>query len=273
MSSITRRISAWALVRPSLRRAAPSLRGAAVLLLVLLSLGACGTRTTYQGMTADQIYRLAQQEYAEGDYDNAVKALDRLFLSFAGFEESAAARFLLASAYYNKGDYLSARSEYLRFVDRYPSHPKAPDAALGVCKSLAALSPIPQRDQKYTNDALVVCRNVVVDYAGSPQSVEAAEIANRMRLKLAEKEFLNAEFYFRRKLYDSAIIYYRFVADLYSETPFAPKALLGIYRSNMAIGYDDLAEDALKELKERYPESPEAREVNTDGEKDAGGGV
>jgi outer membrane protein assembly factor BamD len=173
---------------------------------------------------------------------------------------------MMADAYFKKGDLLTARSEYQRYLDRFASNPDAPVAALGICKSLAALSPNPERDQAYTNDAIGICRNVVVDYAGTEQSIEAAALSNEMRRKLAEKEFLNADFYFRRKLYDSAIKYYEFVVQLYSETDYAPEALKGIYLSNIAIGYEDLAEEARQRLLESYPDSPAAQELRTDGE-------
>ena len=86
-----------------------------------------------------------------------------------------------------------------------------------------------------------------------------------MRLKLAEKEYLTADFYFRRKLYDSAIKYYEFVANLYSETDFAPKSLAGIYYANLAIGYEDEAEVAKQRLLDRYPESAVAAALRTNG--------
>jgi outer membrane protein assembly factor BamD (BamD/ComL family) len=82
---------------------------------------------------------------------------------------------------------------------------------------------------------------------------------------MAEKEFLNGEHYFRRRQYDSAIIYYQFVVDLYPETEFAPQALLGLYRANEAIGYSDLAVEARDRLLEEYPDSNEAAELRTDG--------
>jgi outer membrane protein assembly factor BamD (BamD/ComL family) len=110
-----------------------------------------------------------------------------------------------------------------------------------------------------------VCRNVVVDYAGTPQAEEAANLANRMRARLAESEFGRADFYFRRQLYDSAIKYYEFVVRMYPETEWAPRALLGLYRSNRAIGYDDLAEQARDQLLNQYPESPAAAEVRANG--------
>lgn len=232
--------------------------------LLAVGIGACGSSNPYQGMTADDLYALAVQEYGEGDYGNAIEVLDRLFLSFAGFTQTAEARLMLADAHFAEEDYLQAQAEYTRFLDRHPVHADAPVAALGICRSLAALSPIPQRDQTYTRDARSVCRNVVLDYGATPQATQAAEIADRMRVKLAEKDFLNGDFYFKRELYDSAITYYRFVVEEYGDTEWAPRALLGIYRANLAIGYDDLAEDARDQLIARYPESPAAREVSTD---------
>ena len=157
----------------------------------------------------------------------------------------------------------SRPAEYVRFLDRYGGHEDAVVAALGVCRSLAALSPDMPRDQVFTRDAITVCRNVLLDYQGTSQAIAAAGLANSMRLKLAEKEYLTADFYFRRKLYFSAIKYYEFVVELFAETDFAPKSLAGIYYSNVAIGYEDEAEAAKLRLLERYPESPEAASMRS----------
>ena len=236
-----------------------------VLALVGLSLAGCGGSNPYQGLSDAELFAMGNQKFEEGDWTNAIRALDRLLISFGTSDLAPRARLMMADAYFNKGEQLTARSEYQRFLDRFPSDPQAPVAALGVCRSLVALSPVSQRDQAYTNDAISICRNVVLDYPSTPQAQEAATLANDMRLKLAEKEYLNADFYFRRKLFDSAIKYYEFVVQLYPESPWAPESLKGIYLSNKAIGYDDLAEDARKRLLEEYPDSPAAQELRTDG--------
>ena len=88
-----------------------------------------------------------------------------------------------------------------------------------------------------------------------------------MRIKLAEKELETADFYFKRKLYDSAILYYEFVISVYSDTDFAPWALMGLYQSNLAIGYDDLAEEAKQRLLMEYPESEAATELGINGSR------
>jgi len=241
----------------------PSL--ALVSLAVALGLLGCGGGDPYQGLTADDLYRIAENELAEGNADNAVEALERLHVSFGDWPRLPEAGLLLARAHYEADDYLTARSEYRRFLDRFASNPLAPDASLGECRSLAMLAPHPQRDQGYTEEAITICGNVVVDYAGTTQAETADSLRASLRHTMAEKEYLNANHYFRRRQYDSAIIYFQFVVDFYPETDLAPQALLGIFRSNEAIGYQDLADTARNQLLQDYPDSPEAAELRGSG--------
>jgi len=238
----------------------PRTRLLAILVGSLLAWG-CGSGPTYQGLSDQDLLRLARTKYEAGDYGDAIKALERLTVSFGTSPLQPDARLLLADAYYAKHDYLTARSEYQRFLDRYPGHEKAPYAALGVCRSLAALAPHPQRDQTYTQQALSVCRNVVVDYAGHEASAKAAAIANEMRARLAEKEYLTGKFYLKRKLYDSAIKYFGFVVDLYPETKWSAWAMLGIVKANEAIGYDDEVKKWKDRLLAEHPDSEAAKQL------------
>jgi len=235
-----------------------------VLLLAVIA-AACGGNDIYQSLDADGLFRAAQNALAEGNQDDALLALDRLSSAYPNSPRLPEAQLLRAQAYYDKHEYLTARTEYQRFRDRFAGDTRAPEAELGECRSLAALSPIPQRDQEYTQEALTVCSNVAVDYAATPQAQQALEIYQNLHHTMAEKEYLNAEYYYRRKQYDPAITYFQFVVDLYGDTEYAPRALLGIYRSNLAIGYDDLADDAKTKLTTDYPDSPEAAELQTDG--------
>lgn len=231
----------------------------AVLLTVSTALAACGAgMSRYQGVPPAELFAMAQAEMAEEDYSTAIRILDRLLVANGDWDRLPEARLALADAHFASEEFLTARAEYQRFLDRYAGHPGSGDASLGICKSLASLTPRPQRDQGYTQEAMASCRNVVVDFAGQSQAAEAAQISNGLRQVLAEKEFMNAEFYFRRRMYDSAILYYQFVVNLYSESEYAPQALLGIYRSNQAIGYQDLADEARDRLLLEYPESDAA---------------
>lgn len=239
--------------------------GVAAALTAAVILAACGGGVSrYQGVPPEQIFAMADTAFQDGSYDDAIEALDRIVIAHGDWDRLPEARLMLGHSYFEKGDYLTARVEYQRFIDRYAGHASSADASLGICRSLAELAPRPQRDQGYTQEAMGACRNTIVDFAGRDQAVRAAEISNGLRLVLAEKEYNNADFYFRRGMYDSAIKYYEFVVTLYSESEFAPQALLGIYHSNQAIGYDDLADVAREQLLRDYPDSAAAESIRSE---------
>lgn len=237
-------------------------------LTLLLVLAACGGPSNrYQGMDAPALFAMAQQEANEGEHDNAIRTLDRLLLAYGDWSGVADARLLLADMYTAKNEHLTAAAEYRRFLDRFPGHPRAAEAALGRCQAFAELAPRAERDQSYTQQALVECGNTAADFDGLPEAAEAARLAAEMRETLAEKDYLNGRFYLRRNLHDSAIKYFEFVLERYPDTEYAPQALLGIYRANMAIGYEDLAQEARERLLARYPDSEAAAEIGPSGER------
>lgn len=244
-----------------------------LLWVATLAAAACGSAPDpYSGLDVEALFATAEAEYAEGSYENAAEALDRLLLSFGDWDRLPEARLLLADSRFGAGEYLTSRADYVRFLDRHSGHGDASKAALGVCRSLAALAPDVPRDQSYTRDAILTCRNTVLDYPGTPEAAEAAGVANEMRLKLAAKEYQTADFYFRRGVWASAILYYESTVALYSETAFAPLALVGLYHANLAMGYDDEADEARDRLLRDYPDSDSATELRDNGGESGGGG-
>lgn len=234
------------------------------LALVALLAVACRAALPYQGLEAGDLHALAQTEFDAGDYEAAQRALDRLFVLFPSYARAPEAQLLLAESYFRRKQYISAAAEYGRFVDSYPSNPAAADAAMSRCRSSAALSPSVQRDQEPTREALVVCGNVVADYPGTAAATEAGSIAEQMRVKLAEKLYDIADYYFRRKFYESSITYYEVIENDYADTSWAPKALLGIMKAYERIGYEDLVEETRTKILDSYPTSQEARDLAND---------
>jgi len=234
-------------------------------LALLLFATACGGANPYQGMDAETLFRTADQAFRDRDFDDAVRALDRFLLAFGDSDLVPEARLMLAQSYFEQRDHITARAEFQRFLDRHAGHALASEAALGICESLSALSPVAPRDQGYTEEALTACRNMASDYQGTSQASRAAELSATMRLTLAEKEYLNGDFYLRRRLFDSAIKYFEFVLVRYSDTRFAADALFGMYKANQEIGYDDLAEEARERLMAEYPDSDAAARLLLDG--------
>jgi outer membrane protein assembly factor BamD len=214
---------------------------------------------------------MGQREFEEGAYGDATETLERLQSVFPSFEQGPEVQMLLARAYFEDEKYIIAEAEYTTFLNRYPGHASAGEAALGVCRAYERLSPISQRDQTFTERAVQTCRNVVNDYAGTPAAGEAGRIAGEMQSKLARKVYESADWYLSRDLNDSAIIYFEALLERYPNTEWAPRALIGLMEAYTEIGYEDEVEAARERLLTRYPDSPEARAL-ANGADGSGGG-
>jgi len=236
--------------------------------LPVLGAAACASVSPYQGLTATDLYELGQSEFEAENWDEAAEALDFLLLRVAdaSFEEAADARFLLARAYFNDKSYLSAESEFTRFIERHPRDDRRAEAALSVCRCYAALSPIPERDQTYTRQAESLCQSVVQDYSGIDDEVasEAQELVNEMRGKLGEKVYMSAMHYFRSEYWYSSIVYFQIVLEEYPDTEWAPKAIAGMIDAYREEGNEVEVEVWRENLFNSYPDSPEAQALLSD---------
>lgn len=231
------------------------------LVLLTIAAGACATTANFAGLTGQEIYDRSLEYLNKEDWDNAVRGFETLLYSYPTFPQAAEARLHMADAYFGKEQYLSAASEYERVLTQFPDDSVAPIAALGMCRSHVALSPIVQRDQEYTRQAIQSCSTVLDEFAGTEQAQRATALRDSMVAKLAEKDYERGSFYFDRNLYDSALIFLQDVLERYPHTPAAPKALLRIYQSYVEIGYSEEAEAARQRLLTDYPDSPAAQEV------------
>jgi len=227
-------------------------------------LAACGGALPYPGLTNEEIYALGLQARGQEDWDDAAKAFEYILFS-PGFNSAAEARLLLAEVQYSNGRYIESRSEYERVMDRWPADTVAVRAALGVCRSLANLSPITQRDQAFTRQARLACRQVAGDFAGTVMGLEAARLADEMMLKLAERDYDTGRHYLRRGLLDSALLYFEEVAFEYPDTEWAPWALYRMIDVFGRIGYQRDAETTKDLLLDAYSDSEPAQLLLEDG--------
>ena len=171
------------------------------------------------------------------------------------------ARHYLAQAFFRGDEFLSAVSEFTRIVQVYPDHDRSPEAWMGLCRSYAALSPHPQRDQQYTIQARTTCQNVANDFRGTPVGDSAVAVTTRMHTKLARKAYEEGHFYFQRDIFESAELIFLEVLEQFGQTTVAPTATLRLIEIYDEWGWQEQREEFTTRLLEQYPESPEAQGV------------
>jgi outer membrane protein assembly factor BamD len=234
--------------------------------LLALALGACASRgPALDGLDEEALFRHGMERLEDRDWSGAISTFERFSLTYPTHARVPEARFRIGQAYVGRGEHVTAAMEFDRLANDYPAGPWADDARYEVCAAYYELSPAPPRDQQYTVTAVDHCRSLVVYYPDSEYVPRAEAMIETLVDKLAEKDFDTAEYYFRRRAYHSANIYYEGVAADFPETQWAPRALLRLHESYSRLGYEQEAEAAKQRLLRDFPSSPQARQIDGTG--------
>lgn len=215
-------------------------------------------------MMAEDVYEIGVLAMAEKDWGKAERAFEAV-LRTQGFARGAEARLNLGRVLFAKKDFILARAEFQRVLDRYTADTTAPYASLGICESLAGESPRVERDQTSTAQAEVMCEQVARDYAGTLIGLDAERVRREMYDKLAEKDYGRGRYYQRRNFLDSAIQYYEALVADRPQSKWVPWALYQLVAISERIGYTEDAEGFRERLLGEFADSEPAKLITQGG--------
>ena len=195
------------------------------------------------------------------EWDDAVRYFDRFVLTGGSDPRVIQARYYIGQAHFGDEEYITAASEFSRLAADLGRAELADDARFMACRAYEELSPDPELDQEYTRAALDHCQALAEYFPESEYTGRANAIVDEMLDKLAEKVYDAGYWYFRRRAYDSALIYFEDVVDRYPGTEWAPKALLKQYEIYTRLEYDEEREEVRGQLLRQYPDSEAADRV------------
>lgn len=235
--------------------------------IALAALGAAcaSTPPRYDQMAAEELLNLSLAEIEDEDWDEATRALEQFIFQYPTHPRYQEARLLLGQIYFDRGEYITAASEFSRLATDFPSSPLADDARFKVCESYYELSPRAVLDQEYTIGAIDHCQSLLAYYPDSEYADRARTMIAELQTKLAEKLFRAGEHYFNRDAFDPAIKYYEEVLDRYADTDIAPRALFRLYETYVELGYEEEAQEARERLLSEFPTSEEAARIRDAG--------
>lgn len=234
--------------------------GAAATLALVVSAVGCPKELPREA-APEELYRLGAEAFEEEKWQRAIDALQRFLFQDPGNAKADSAQYLIGEAYFEQEQYLTAASEFLRLAQTRPAGPLADDSRYRACLAYFELSPRPELDQEYTQEAIDECRSVSLLYPGSPFAEEATQRTRELLDKLARKYYLNAEYYFKRRAYDSALIYLEHLLESYGGSSIEPEVLVMLYETYQKLGYRQEAEETRERLLREYPDTPQARQV------------
>src|SRR5207249_9458184 len=224
-------------------------------LIALAALAACGhgPKLTPASQPDVELAR-ARRDFHRGDCTHATVSLRRLSFELGPTQpELAEVHYYLAECFFQTGDKVQAAHEFRQVADQYPTSDYAPLALLRAGDANLRLWRRPELDPSYGETALALYQELAGRYPGTEAATRAQAHVQQLREQFAEKDYKNGMFYFRRRAYDSAIIYFKDVIANYQGTSRVPEALMRLVESYRAIGYAEELKETCANLRRFYP--------------------
>ncbi|TXJ02674.1 MAG: outer membrane protein assembly factor BamD [Aquabacterium sp.] len=231
------------------------------------ALAACGTapQDEYANVNSDKLYADAKEEQADGNFETAVKMLEKVEARASGTLLAQQAQLDLAYAYYRSGEKAQALAKLERFIRLHPTSP-AMDYAyylqglinfnedLGLFGRLARQD-LSERDQQASRDAYESFKKVVDRFPESKYAEDARLRMNHVVNSLAAGEVHVARYYLRRGAYLAAANRAQQAIKDYPQSPAIEEALYIMSRAYDQLGLVQLRDDATRVLKQSFPDS------------------
>ena len=196
----------------------------------------------------------ARAQFRRGDFGKALVSFRRLSYELSPTEpEMAEVKYNLAECAFQTGDRVQAAHEFRQVADQYPNSAYAPLALLRAGDANLRLWRSPDLDPSYGETALAIYQELAGRYPDSEAAARAQLHVRQLKEWFAEKSYKAGMFYFRRRAYDSAIIYFKDVIAGYPGTPKVSDALLRLADSYRAIGYADELKETCAHLRRFFP--------------------
>jgi len=240
------------------------IRPPVLLALLLLVVSGCGARQENLSLLPpDDLYARAVDAYEARRFERAIDMLELFVAQHLGDPRAPEARMMLGQAHVERREFATAATHFQRLATDFPTHPRALEARFLTCDAYYRLSPRPALDQQYTLSSLIHCESVAENYPGTEEGERARALVVEMTDRLAQKAYETGMFYFRRRAFDSAVVYFEEVVARYPQTSVAPAALGQLVETFERIGYVEDAEEARARLLREYPQSPQAQALRS----------
>jgi outer membrane protein assembly factor BamD len=255
------------LLKNSVPSASRRFQGALLSMLLASLLAACGStpKDEFANVNPDKLYADAKEEANDGNFESAIKRLEKVEARASGTLLSQQAQIDLAYAYYKTGEKAQALAKLDRFIRLHPSSPALDYAFylqglinfnddLGLFGRMARQD-LAERDQQASRDAYEAFKTLIDRFPESKYAEDARLRMNHVVNSLAAGEVHVARYYLRRGAYLAAANRAQQAVKDYRQSPAVEEALSIMAQSYDQLGMAQLRDDAQRVLKQSFPNS------------------
>ncbi|HEY4100302.1 MAG TPA: outer membrane protein assembly factor BamD [Gemmatimonadales bacterium] len=240
------------------------------LVAILALLGACThhyrppkvslTALNASPKTVDSLWNVAMDFYNRHKWDKAAAAFDRVELEMSpGDRRVLLGRIYLGDLYAREGSSLQAVREYRRLVDEFPTDSLAPEALFRAADAYFRLWRAPDLDPTYAVTAQSVDSEVITRYPNTPAATKAQAQLRELENRFAERDYKSANFYFKLKGYEAAILYLKNLVFQYPRATVAPDALALLVKAYRKLNYAEDLKDICTYMGTNWGTTPQYR--------------
>lgn len=212
--------------------------------------------------TPEGAYAIAQDYEKDERFEEALRRYQEVKNKYPYSKYALMAEMAVADVYYKQESFAEAQVAYQNFKDLHPKHPQIDYATFRLGMSFYnQLPPTIDRDLTLASSAILYLDEVIKQYPNSAHVKEAQEKKESAIKMLAEKEQYIADFYFKKEIWESAMVRYENLARTYPGMGFDIHALSQAALSASRNGDQDKAKKLLAELQRRFPNSKEVESV------------
>lgn len=234
------------------------------LLALLIVLTACGGsfRVDRFGGETGPLFAAGVRELSLRHFGNAILAFEKLATDLPARDTLLPlTQYHLGKARIGNSEFLLAAQAFGKVAENFPEDSLADDAMYESARAYERLWRSPELDSQYGTTSQATFRTLVAVYPDSPRRKDAERELATLDEMFASKEYLAGYYYYRRKAYDPAIIYFKTVVANFPESLRARDAYLRMIESYRVIRYKEEASDACKAVRIRFESDPEVRRL------------
>lgn len=233
-------------------------------LLALTGLAACHRHPFIPASfpSKEALFQASLQQLKLHHWGNAENGFEKLTTDLPARDPLLpAAYYYLGEAHTGQKEYILAAQAYSRVPESFPEDTLAGPATFETGVSYAKLWRKPSLDPDYGQTAISTLQSFIAAYPDSPLKPRAQKEIDRLTEWLAIKNYDTGMFYYRRKAYDPAIIYFNDVERLYPTTQHAKLALIQLVKSYKQIKYPEEIAQTCATLYQKYPGDKDVKET------------
>jgi outer membrane assembly lipoprotein YfiO len=169
--------------------------------------------------------------------------------------------YYLGEAHMGSKEYILAAQSYSRVAENFPEDTLADRATYKTGVAYAKLWRRPGLDPEYGETSRSTFQSFLAAYPDSPLHDSAQKQIDRLDEWFAIKGYNNGVTYYKRKAYDSGIIYFRDVVKQYPRTDAARKSQIRLVQSYRAIKYKEDVAETCGSLEKAHPSDKDVAKV------------